>query len=141
MRCVLLCRHLLLNMARNKGLNAAGYFLLEYIISLLLVSLMLLGLASQTLFNFKQAENVSDISIANRQIESMAERLTVVNGQDDSVFVANWNQENKLLLPNGHGKIAGTYPHYLISIAWGRGHADCSKTSIHHQAGCLITRL
>ena len=119
----------------------AGFTLLEVLISLFLLSLLLLGLDAMQLTALHQAKSAYYFSVASEQLHSMRERLQVIKGENVEVWQQAWNEQNRVLLPHGVGKIQGTAPEFVLSIFWGNKTSDvCDRNKIG-QSGCLTSAI
>lgn len=110
-----------------------GFTLLEIVIALVLISLILLGLNTMNIYALRENQKASDESIADRQIQSLYERLLAVKNTEaihDQIQI--WNQQNQTLLPHGKGFVSGTYPHYKADLFWGglKAIPPCSETKL-----------
>lgn len=97
--------------------SAAGFSLIEVLISLLLISLILLGLDVTDVYVLHQNKDSWSMMVAANQIKSMIERISVCNSEKEVVDqVAQWRQENKKLFMHGH--ISQSLSDYTITICW-----------------------
>lgn len=96
----------------------SGFSLIEVLISLLILSVILLGFDTMQVKALRENENAYLFTVAENQLNSMAERL-YANGVLSGAVIARWNEQNKLLLPHGKGSITGSYPNYTIALFWG----------------------
>jgi hypothetical protein len=57
----------------------------------------------------------------------MIERLNILQGNQLDEQLELWNKQNSTVLPLGKGEINGVFPHYHLSIRWGKsiGEAGC----------------
>jgi len=115
-----------------------GFSFIEVLVSLLLLSMLLLGADALEIYALR-AHRVNDyFSVASLQIQNIAERLKVHQAfVSTSTVEMEWNQQNQLVLPGGRGVIEGVFPHYKISIFWGElSETHCQKNQLG-QSGCI----
>jgi hypothetical protein len=118
-------------------LKIAGVTLLEVMISLLLFSFVLWGLAAMQLSALHKAQAAFYFLQATMQIESMIERLsTIQQGNILTNEISAWNEENRLFLPNGYGMLKKDNSYYDISLYWGDPPYDCHSIPAG-LSGCL----
>lgn len=94
--------------------------------SLFILSFILLGFNGILLLTKQKASAEYLYAIATQQIITMIERLHALGdaeGIDDQI--ATWNAQNMLILPQGVGVVAGTYPSYTVTLYWGKKPFDC----------------
>lgn len=98
---------------------------------------MLLGLDAMQLTSLRMTKAAYYASVASGQISNMNEQLRALAGQDKTSQLIIWNQQNAEVLPQGRGTVEGRYPHYIISVYWGKNKKTvCIKPEIG-QSGCL----
>lgn len=114
--------------------RTVGFSLIEVLISLLLVSLILLGLDGAQFYALKQAKTAYFLNVATQQLQNLTERLAA--SQTPEQPLALWNNENRQLLPSGFGTVNGESPNYTITIYWGRKKSQCASQQIG-ESGCL----
>ncbi len=114
-----------------------GMSLIEIMISLLLLSMLLLGLDAMQITVLKYVKNTYLFSVATQQVKQMAERLTAAQEKNSDEQIIHWNQQNAEVLPHGRGMVEGYYPSYHITLFWG-GSQDhtCDQNKIG-RTGCL----
>lgn len=117
-----------------------GFTLLEILISLFLLSVMLLGLDAIQITSLNETIASYYYTQAQNQLEEITEYLTSIKEADNSDVIAQWNKQNHEVLPQGHGEVQGSYPHYLISIFWGGQLQACPKNKIG-KTGCITQTL
>ncbi len=104
---------------------SSGFSVLEVLISLMLISLFLLGIEGSQLYALRSNQQAYFLSLAMNQLQSLAERLQVHSSVDDLEFyLQQWNEQNKKLLPQGVGRLNGNYPNYKITLFW-KGERQC----------------
>jgi hypothetical protein len=98
----------------------SGLSLIELLISLLILSLVLLGFDAMQWSALHDARESYFFSIAEGQIYSVIERLHAhPRALDLPQQRVLWNRDNQELLPAGKGYISGSYPSYQITLFWG----------------------
>ncbi len=113
-------------------LRSTGFSLIEVLISLFLLSCLLLGLEATEIFSLRVNRSAYFFSVAENQLNSMAERLRVLDSnQDLAKQITIWNQQNQEVLPQGRGVMTGN----TLTIYWG-GESSCPQNKFG-QAGCL----
>ncbi len=118
-----------------------GFSLIEVLISLLLISLILLGLDGMQLYSWKLTKTAYFYNVATNQLNNVMERLTVVQTADGFMQqVSAWNIENKAVLPMGYGTVTGAFPNYITTIYWGTQKHNCIKNHVG-EAGCLREKI
>ncbi len=121
--------------------RAFGFSLLEILISLLLISLILLGMDAIQWVALQKVKTVYFFQSAYNQINNAVERLRALHTDDDLPrLLSQWNAENQLLLPAGFGTIAGQFPNYQITVYWGSISHDC-KNIIVGEVGCFMENI
>jgi prepilin-type N-terminal cleavage/methylation domain-containing protein len=119
-----------------------GYSLIEVLMSLALLSLALLGVDAMEIQSLHENRNTYFFNVAINQFQSMRDRLHVLNKNshlDDAV--SKWQNENKIVLPQGYGQVIGSYPDYVVTLFWGEAsHTECQKMTVSN-AGCLSEKV
>ena len=120
-----------------------GMSLIEVLVSLFLMSLMFLGMDALGFYTVKTDKNIWIQRVAQNQFENMRQRLYALydgEGLDEQVLL--WNKQNTEVLPNGKGKVVGTFPSYILQLAWGNTSLDepCGK-NIKNESGCIQEEL
>ncbi len=114
-----------------------GFSLIEVLISLLLLSLILLGFDAMEIFALRENRAAYYFSVATNQLNTMLECLRALNSRDGlAQQIAIWNQQNQDVLPNGIGVVVGSYPMYTVTIYWGEIQHSCEKMRLG-ESGCL----
>ena len=114
-----------------------GFSLIEVLISLLLISLILLGLDAMQYASLRQIKETYFLHVASNQLQNLKERL-FVSQQSPQIFL--WNEENKKVLPAGFGTLSGEFPNYILTIYWGKKTHQCKKNQLG-ESGCLIEKI
>lgn len=104
-----------LNQCGN-ALIESGSSLIEIVLSLMLISMSLLGLMRLHILALQVTDNAFLQSIAVVQLQSIIDRLAV-NPNHPTDALHHWNKDNKRLLPSGMGFVTGQQP-YLIRLTW-----------------------
>jgi len=113
--------------------SATGTTLIEILISMLLISILLLGVDAMQVIGLKQAKVNYYFAVAEQQINNMLERLTIDNYPD--AFA--WNKQNQELLPQGGGVITENN----IAVFWGNQNAEKCTANKMGKSGCLQIQL
>lgn len=104
-----------------------GFSLIEVLVSLLLLSLVLLGLEALEISAVQQSRESYYIFVARQQLHNLEERLrsSGTAGLSSAQFM-RWQEENQSILPQGSGRLMGSYPKYHLQIVWGMTkHSSC----------------
>lgn len=117
---------------------ALGVSLFEVLVSLLLLSLVLLGLEVMQVSALHLNINACLVTVAEQQLQNIEERLRLLgpSGPYDQQLAA-WNQENQRVLPQGWGAVSGSYPNYTLTLYWGKKQDQSCEKSREEHAGCL----
>lgn len=114
-----------------------GSSLIEILISLLILSILLLGVDAMQITSLRETRASYYFSVATQQLQIMSERLHSLKARDINEQLTQWNKQNNEVLPQGHGVISGDYPHFTLTIFWGNADTnECNKNKIG-QSGCL----
>lgn len=98
----------------------AGFSLIEVLISLVLISLVLLGFDVMQLYSLEKNRDAYYLSAAQNQLASFANQLRNLNSSTDlKKQISLWNRQNKEILPLGKGSVTGAYPEYTETLQWG----------------------
>lgn len=118
-------------------MQCEGFSLIEVMVSLLLLSMSLLGLDAMQFYALQRAQHVYYYHQAMNQLMNMTERLAVLKNDEAIVDeVPHWNEENNQVLPNGRGEVQGSFPRYTLIIFWGKSAMNCAENKIG-ATGCL----
>lgn len=108
----------------------SGFNLIEVLISLLLLSLVLLGFESMEVSAIRASHAAYFFTVATNQMQNLYERLFALKDlQNLSEQIQIWNQQNKFLFPQAKSEVVGQYPSYSVNICW--GHSECIKSKIN----------
>ena len=110
-----------------------GFSFIEVLVSLLLLSIILLGFDAAELFSLRTTREAYYFNVATHQLNAMTERLIALDhyhGLEQQVVI--WNEQNKEILPKGRGKVEGHFPNYLITVCWGK--SECLKEKMELSA-------
>ncbi len=108
-----------------------GFTFIEILISLVLISLFLLGIDAMQVVAFKQAKINFYVAAAEQQLINMHERSAITSD------TSSWNQQNQQLLPQASGQITSD----KISIAWGNKQGGECERNIIGKQGCMLLRI
>lgn len=99
--------------------QSSGFSFIEILISLMLLSLVFLGVDTVGYFSLHTEKNGWYLTVASNQVSSMGERLRALGDYEGlKNQIALWNQENQAVLPKGQGKVTGKFPDYTIVLHW-----------------------
>lgn len=118
-----------------------GSILIELLISFLLISIVLAGSFKFQLSIIKQAKSNYFYWIATQQIQSISERIQSCQSCDITQILKRWNNENKEVLPKGKGNITGTFPNYIIELAWSGGSFESCQSGALREIKCIVLKL
>ena len=118
---------------RNVMANKNGFTFIEIMVSLLILSLMLLGLDLAQLTALRNSNTSYYFAAAVSQLHLMQERLRVLNDADMSDQLQRWNQQNAKLLPHGHGIVDNK----KVTVYWGEGKSTSCVTNQIGLSGCV----
>jgi type IV pilus assembly protein PilV len=100
-----------------------GFSFIEVLITLLVFSLGLLGIAGLEIIALRNTQKSYMRSIATVQIASMLERLHANHSSNTrSAECLKWNQENQQLLPQASGNCSCQNSICYVTIKWKDGH-------------------
>ena len=109
-----------------------GFSLIEVLISLFVFSFGILAVAGLQLSTLRVTQDAYMRSVAAVQAYSMLERLRVnKTGQSRTKALANWNQQNKYLLPQGTGYYQCRQQQCDVTLTWVENN---NKKTIHFTA-------
>ncbi len=115
----------------------AGFSLIEVLVSLMLLSLALLGMDAMEIFALRENRSAYYFSLANAQMESITEHLRAIGLVDNASIIRAWNKENSILLPQGVGVVQGQFPTYAATLFWGDPKTNECKITKKGNSGCL----
>lgn len=103
--------------------RAAGYTLLEVLISLCILSFGLLGFAQAQLLALRSNQIAYMQSIAQTRLTSLAEILQACAGvncssTDMNDEINSWNEDNAYLLPSGQSDFKTQDNYQMVTIHW-----------------------
>lgn len=116
-----------------------GVSLIEMLISLLILSMLLLGFDAMQIAALKATQAEYYFAIAAAQQRAMVERLKMLKNIPYDAQFKIWNRQNQLLLPQAIGVIYGNYPNFTLAISWG-GKKRCNKNQLGKR-GCIKTSI
>lgn len=108
--------------------------MLEIIISLLLLSMLLLGFDASQMVNMQVSEANYYFFVADQALESIAQHIRAYPNQHYQILLNQWRQELKEALPQGEISIQENKDGLTIRIKW--GNASCKKIEMGRR-GCL----
>ncbi|OGT53275.1 MAG: hypothetical protein A3E84_01495 [Gammaproteobacteria bacterium RIFCSPHIGHO2_12_FULL_42_13] len=115
-----------------------GFSLIELVVSSLILSFLLLGTNAMVFHALYKTESAYYFQISIAQMNNITERLrSLTNKQGVAEQVRLWNEENKITLPQGTGKVTGEFPLYRISIYWGGMPTNTCQSLTIGSSGCL----
>lgn len=117
--------------------RAQGATLIEILVSLVLLSLMLLGLDAMQLTALREAKVSLYYAEASQQLHLMQEKLTALHLSDPADAINRWNQQNAAVLPHGRGVAQNG----VISVFWGDMNLDRCEHNKIGLSGCVTTAL
>ena len=120
-------------------LNKLGYSFIELLISLIILSIMLLGFDATLLVSLEKRKTIFDYAIALQQLKSMAELLQISHGKVGA-YLPIWIKQVAAVLPNGKGEVVEELLNWRIVIKWGEFTQDCTYNKISHN-GCVFIRI
>jgi prepilin-type N-terminal cleavage/methylation domain-containing protein len=96
-----------------------GFTLIEVLVSLMILSITLLGIDAMEIMIRQQQRDINFQRIANNQLFNMEERLRAVRGElGVAQQLEQWNQENYSVLPGARGEVIENFPYYTVKIYW-----------------------
>jgi len=105
----------------------SGATLMEVLISLILLSILLLGIDAVQVISLQKSKINYYVAAAEQQIISMMERMKIT--KDAEI----WNQQNMEMLPQGRGVITEK----AVSIFWGSGNGENCESNQIKKDGCI----
>jgi hypothetical protein len=110
-----------------------GFSLIEIFIALNVFITLVLSLSALQIHIWRETLAASFYARAHRQVLSIS-YFILQNNQilDMSDILAQWQQVNARLLPNGRGRVLEDAHCIILSIAWGK---DTSHPCINNQLG------
>jgi prepilin-type N-terminal cleavage/methylation domain-containing protein len=126
-------------MLSSRGVSAGdnsykGFTLLETLISLMLLSILLLGLDAMNLSSLRFAKAIGYFQLAELQVENMKEQQRAGQGKVSAQQMAEWNMQNNSLLPQGRGEISGVR---RMAVFWGGKNLLTCEKNIIATTGCI----
>lgn len=97
--------------------HPTGFSLIEVLVALCLVTIILLEIAKVNLQSIRANQQAMFVNQASEQLRTMANVIYATNG-DYILFLSEWNQYNKEMLPNGHGEIRKNGEQYCVYLFW-----------------------
>jgi len=116
--------------------SQSGTSLIEILISIIILSILLLGVDAMQITTLQKAKTNYYFAVAIQQLDILKERLKLQK-KDVSLLLEEWNKQNQVVLPQGRGVIEGDFPQYELTIFWGSKNAsECKKNKIA-KIGCI----
>lgn len=122
----------------NIFLRMNGITFIESLVALCLISITLLGIEKMLLVAIQMNQQAWFQTLAGIQINNMI-ALMELRRANWRTFVSAWQNQNKILLPRGLGKIDLFQNQYSVSVIW---HSPifsiwkCHLSSVYH-VSCL----
>lgn len=114
-----------------------GFSFIEMIVSMLLLSLALLGLDAMTLTTLREAKTAYYLSVATQQLLNMSELVKMKKSLPSSEEIRLWNEQNQEVLPQGRGRVNVQGSSIHVAVFWGKIlELGCEINKIR-QAGCV----
>ncbi len=113
-----------------------GFTLLEVLISLLLLSLVLLGVDAAQVLVMRETRGVYYFQQATLLAEAMVEYTGSHHG-DPSGYERKWQQQIAGILPIGTGRVSVSRTDMKVEVMWGDTQQVCQKTK-QGVKGCVI---
>lgn len=113
--------------------SATGTTLIEILISMLLISILLLGVDAMQVISLKQAKVNYYFAAAEQQINNLIEELSINHNPD----LVTWNKQNQIVLPQGRGVMTKN----AIAIFWGSFNEEKCEANKIGTSGCLRIQL
>lgn len=115
--------------------KTAGFTLIEVLISILILSLVLLGFDAMELVALQRSRSAFLFNLATEQLHSMQERIQAYGKSDLPKQLALWNEDNMALLPLGKGHVVND----RISIFWGeKTNKRVCKQLQENRLNCIV---
>jgi Tfp pilus assembly protein PilV len=114
-----------------------GFSFIEMMVSMLLLSLALLGLDAMTFSALREAKIAYYLSVANQQLLNMSELVKMKKSIPSSEEIRLWNEQNKEMLPQGRGKVNAQASSIQIAIFWGKIQESMCNMNKIGQSGCV----
>lgn len=115
-----------------------GFTLLEVLISLLILSIALLGLDAMQLTTLTHIKNTYSYAVANQQLNTLTAQLAVWKKDQLPAQLARWNAQNANALILGKGTLTENQSQLTITVSWGDQNPTCINNKIG-STGCLQT--
>jgi len=118
-----------------------GFTFLEILFSLLLISLLLLGMDATLFTSLRQVKSNLYFTSAIQQLAVITERLKIMPAAELTETVKHWNEQNQHVLPQTTGWVEKKANAYSIVITWGGYKAKNCQKNIIGETGCLHASL
>ena len=118
-------------------IHARGTTFIEILVSLVIVSLILLGLDAMQLTALRETKISYYYAEATQQLHVMQERLLAPHHSDPTDAIQQWNQQNAAILPRGRGSVREG----VISVFWGDAAVDDCHVNKIGLSGCVSSAI
>jgi Tfp pilus assembly protein PilV len=113
-----------------------GASIMELLVSMVLVSILLLGIDAMQIRGIQQAKINFYFAVSQQQISLMAERLRL-STHHASLYLPEWNQQNQSLIPQAKSILNMSDSHYTLAVLWGsKNEQTCLQDKVGRK-GCL----
>jgi len=116
--------------------NINGFTLLEVMISLLLLSIVLLGVDAAQVVVMRESRGIFYFNLASVMALNMSEYLVAHHG-DVSGYERKWRLNIEEILPMSAGRVSGSQSTYTVKVAWGGAVLECLKSK-QGAKGCVV---
>ena len=119
-------------------MSSAGFTLTEVMISLLLLSIIFIGLSAIQVTAMRETRAASYLVEAEEQWINFSERMRALSGlRGFATQVRQWKTETAIVLPNSHANVTGKKPSVHIVINWGNTKTSCPEMIKTGLSGCI----
>lgn len=109
---------------------ALGFSLIEILISLLLLSILMMGFEATSLYAVREIREAYFLSYAQNQMASLADYVRAHQLRVSPDFLENWNQQNKDILPKVTSQIIEGETFYKVELCW-KEQNNCLRENIY----------
>lgn len=114
-----------------------GSSFIEITISMVLLSIILLGFDGMQIVALREAKSAYYYSMALQQLHIMLDKLETLDGSDISESLLLWNKQNREVLPDGYGVMYHANNHKTLAIFWGGATDQACHGNHIGQSGCI----
>lgn len=111
-----------------------GVTLIEVLVSLIILSIMLLGVDAMQLSGLREAKIALYYAEATQQLRLIQEKLSISQEANAQEAIAAWNVQNAEVLPQGRG----TVKQGVVNVFWGEAATSCPVNHIG-LSGCVTS--